>query len=221
MRHFVIVGAGGFGREVYQWLNDWITHRARDGSETYRIKGFLSDDAAIIEGEGEGSAGLLGTPRDYEVQDDDRLVMAIGNPRDKRRVAEDLMSRKGKFFTLIHPSACVASTATLGEGVVICPFATVSVNVLVADFVMLNLYASIGHDARIGKYGVLSPYATLNGFAMLEEEVFLGTHASVTRGVRVGDRAVIGANSTAMRDVPAHSLVMGVPGKIWPNWTNR
>ncbi|MNY26624.1 putative acetyltransferase EpsM [compost metagenome] len=114
---------------------------------------------------------------------------------------------------MIHPSAIVASTARIGEGVVICPFSLVSDGVKIDDFAMLNYYASCGHDAEIGAYSILSPYATVNGMSCLEDEVFMGTHSTVTARRRVGHRAKINANSVAMQDVAPRCLVIGVPGK--------
>ena len=128
-------------------------------------------------------------------------------------------SRGAKFFSLIHPRALVARSASVGAGVVVCPFATVSANVTLGDFAMLNLYASCGHDSQVGRYGILSPYATLNGFAVMDDEVFLATHATVTLAVRVGYQSIVSANSVVMRSVPPKSLVIGVPGKNWPYWT--
>ena len=79
---------------------------------------------------------------------------------------------------------------------------------------MLNFYASCGHDAKIGKFSVLSPYATVNGFAELGEGVFLATHASVGPGRKIGADSKVSANSVVTADVPAKTLVYGVPGKM-------
>ena len=79
---------------------------------------------------------------------------------------------------------------------------------------MLNFYASCGHDAKIEKFCIFSPYATLNGFAELEEGVFLATHSTVVAGRKIGPDSKVSANSVVTADVPAKTLVYGVPGKM-------
>ena len=124
-----------------------------------------------------------------------------------------MKKRGAKFLTLVHPTAIMANTTKIGEGVIICPFCLVSDNVLLEDFVMLNIYSSCGHDAKVGSYSILSPYATLNGFVILEDEVFLGTHTTVIPYKRVGYKSKISANSVVMRDVATNKIVFGVSGK--------
>nr|MDQ3623052.1 acetyltransferase [Verrucomicrobiota bacterium] len=200
--------------EVHHWLSDWIEKSPVAGNRTCRIKGFLSNNASDLRGF-DIAAGILDDPDYYKVEEDDRFVLAIGTIEVKKRIATSLKERGARFFTLVHPTAVVAGTAHLGEGVVICPFATVSANVTVDDFAMLNFYASCGHDAKVGKYCILSPYATINGFGILEDEVFMGTHATVIAHKRVGFRSKISANSLAASDVLPYTLVQGVPGKAW------
>jgi acetyltransferase-like isoleucine patch superfamily enzyme len=44
--------------------------------------------------------------------------------------------------------------------------------------------------------------------------VWVGYGACVLRGVRVGDNSIVGSNSVLTRDVPANSVVGGVPAKV-------
>src|SRR5919109_4481804 len=44
--------------------------------------------------------------------------------------------------------------------------------------------------------------------------VWIGYNACILRGVRVGDNSIIGTNSVVTRDVPANSVVGGVPAKV-------
>ena len=206
MYNIIIVGAGGFGREVYQWVKDSFC------SEKFQVKGFLSDNPQPLDRFGI-DAPILGDEVTYEITECDRFIFAIGDVDIKKRIVTKLKDKGGEFLTLIHPTAVVAKSAKIGEGVIICPFALVSPNVELDDFVMMNFYSSCGHDAKVGKHCILSPYATLNGFAILADEVFLGSHATVAAHKQVGYRAKISANSVAMYDVPANTLVYGVPGK--------
>ena len=206
MYNIIIVGAGGFGREVYLWAKDSFP------KDQYTIKGFLDDNPRILDNYNI-NINIIGNLDNYEIKNQDRFLFAVGDIDIKKSLIVRLKRRGAKFLTLIHPGAIVANTAKIGEGAIICPFCLVSDNVLLEDFVMMNVYSSCGHDVKVGSYSILSPYATLNGFVILEDEVFLGTHATVIPYKKVGCKSKISANSVVMRDVPANKMVFGVPGK--------
>jgi sugar O-acyltransferase (sialic acid O-acetyltransferase NeuD family) len=203
----IIVGAGGFGREVFQWTRDTWPDRVS------RIAGFLSS-AAHGSPSDDGPVPVMGDPLNFEPLPGDRFLLAIGIPETRRRVAEALENRGAEFLTLIHPTAIVAATANIGAGSILCPYAIVSDSAGIGRHVLLNYHASLGHDASAGDFAVLSPYASLGGNAHVEEDVFLGMHASVGPGKRVGARSKVSANSCALSNAPADSIVFGVPGKI-------
>ena len=208
-RRILIVGAGGFGREVAEWAHDaWPAHRQL-------VAGMLSEDAGVLAGT-RCPLPILGRPSDFQPVAGDSLVLGIGIPRVRRQVTESLLARGGRFLTLVHPTAVVAESARIGMGVVICPQAVVSVDTTLGDFAVLNYHTSLGHDAIVGDYSVLSPYATLGGSAAIGADVFLGLHATVGPRITVGDRTVISANSCALSPVPPDSLVYGVPGRSAP-----
>jgi sugar O-acyltransferase (sialic acid O-acetyltransferase NeuD family) len=208
-RRLLIVGAGGFGREVLQWARDaWPNHADL-------IAGFLSDDPLRLDGFSTG-ARILSPVHDYRPEDGDYLLLGVGIPFSRRRVTEQLLARGARFVSLVHPQAVVASSAIVGEGAVICPFAVVSDSAQLGRFVLINYHASLGHDSTAGDFAVLSPYATLGGSAAVGEEVFLGLHASVGPGKSVGARSKVSANSCVLTTSPADSIVFGVPGRISP-----
>ena len=209
IRRILIVGAGGFGREVLQWARDaWPEHASR-------IAGFLSAEHDRLE-QHACSHEIIGDPERYEPRPGDAVLLAIGIPVVRRQVAESLRSRGAVFLNLIHPSAIVAATATIGEGAIVCPYAIVSDAARVGAFVLMNYHASLGHDASAGDYAVLSPYATLGGNAHIAEDVFMGLHASVGPGRRIGARSKVSANSCALSDAPPESIVYGAPGRVGP-----
>jgi len=208
-RRIVIVGAGGFGREVLQWARDAWPEQAS------RVGGFLSDDPHRLDGFKTGAA-ILSAVGNYRPAAGDYLLLGIGVPYSRRRVAEQLLAWDARFLTLVHPRAIVAPTASIGHGAIICPFAIVSDSAELGRFVLANYHASFGHDAAAGEYAVLSPYATLGGGARIDEEVFLGLHASVGPGIAVGARSKVSANSCVLSATPADSLVYGVPGRVVP-----
>lgn len=203
----LIVGAGGFGREMLQWARDaWPEHGGRIG-------GFLSADRDILRNHA-CDLPILADPADFRPEAGDGLLLGIGIPGVRRRVAETLVGRGATFLSLVHPTAVVARGAAIGAGAVVCPFAVVSDGARVETCALINYHASVAHDAHAGEYAVLSPYATLGGKACIGADAFLGLHASVGPGCRVGDRSKVAANSCALSDVPPDSLAYGVPGRV-------
>ena len=209
VRRILIVGAGGFGREVLQWTRDaWPEH-------TGKIAGFLSADPHALHGHAL-DLPILGDPAAFEPEPGDALLLAIGIPTVRRSVAEDLERRGATFLTLVHPAAIVFPTATIGSGSILCPHAIASDSVRLGRFTLMNYHSSLGHDAHAGDFAVLSPYAALGGGAAIGPDVFLGLHASIGPGVQIGPRTKITANSAALHDAPADSLIHGVPGRHSP-----
>lgn len=205
VRRILIVGAGGFGREVLLWASDaWPDHAAE-------IAGFLSADPALPV-----PLPILGDPAAFLPAPGDGLLLAIGIPHVRRRVAEALLARDAKFLTLVHPTAVVAPSAAIGLGSILCPYSIASDAARLGRFTLMNYHSSLGHDASAGDFSVLSPYAALGGGATIADDVFLGLHASLGPGKRIGPRSKVSANSAALADAPADSLVFGVPGRVSP-----
>jgi sugar O-acyltransferase (sialic acid O-acetyltransferase NeuD family) len=205
----LIVGAGGFGREVLTWARDtW-------SADSDKLIGFLSADRNVLDGR-VCDLPILGDPADFAPSTGDAFLLAIGIPHVRRRVAEILESRGARFLSLVHPTAIVAPTASVGSGSIVCPFAIVSDASRIGPFALLNYGSSVGHDAVVGTFGVLSPYAAIAGNAELGLDGFMGLHASLGPGCRVGASSKISANSCALSDAPAQSLIFGVPGRASP-----
>jgi sugar O-acyltransferase (sialic acid O-acetyltransferase NeuD family) len=208
-KRILIVGAGGFGREAYQWACQAWPHWID------RITGFLSANADALDG-CSCPLPILSDPAAFTPQQGDGLVLGIGIPGTRRRVAEDLASRGGSFLTLVHPSSTVVPSAVIGAGSIVCPHAVVSDAAVLGACVLVNYHASLAHDAHAGDFAVLSPYATLGGAAAIGPDCFLGLHASVGPRVSLGAGCKVAANSCALHDAPPRSLLHGVPGRISP-----
>jgi sugar O-acyltransferase (sialic acid O-acetyltransferase NeuD family) len=199
---YILVGAGAFGRELINWAEDCGTP----------FTGFLDSSAAALDGY-DYRLDYLGAIEAFQPQQSDCLVMAVGDPAAKRALATLLLSKGARFARLVHPSAVVARTAKLGEGVVVCPQAMVSADARVGDFVAVNALASVGHDVDLGAYSTLSAHVDLTGWVRVGEACFFGSGARVLPKVKVGAGARIGAGATVMRSVPEGATMYTAPAK--------
>lgn len=199
----IIIGGGGLGREVYQYLND---------CGLGDVKGFL-DDRPPSELRIPNDLPLLGTIAQHEPTTDERFVLAVGDPAMRESVAARLQSQGAHFISIVHPRAYVAASAIIGRGSIIAPFASVGASARLGEFCQVHFYASAAHDSDIGPFSALSPYAVVNGGGRLGTGVFMGTRATVNPGRSVGDHSKVAAGAVVYQNVPEQSLAAGNPAK--------
>ncbi len=202
----IIVGAGGFGREVYFWAKDSFS------KDQYRIKGFLDDNPRILDNY-DMEVGIIGNLNSYEVKRQDRFVFAIAKTETKVRLITKLKKRGAKFISLIHPSVLIVPTAKIGEGVVICPNCIITTNVQIDNYVTINSGTIIGHDIIIQDYTSVMSQVEIGGNSKLGSKVFIGSCSMIIPGRKIGDNAFVGAGSVVIRNVEENTNVFGNPAK--------
>lgn len=207
MSKLYIVGAGGFGREVYCWLQDEA--RILEGVQ---FAGFLDDNAQVLDGFNY-PLGVVGTISAFMPGPGDVFICGIGAVGLKKKLCAQLIERGARFLTLVHPTAVLGCNVKIGSGAVICPRVTLTCDIEVGAMAMINCHSTLGHDARVGNWSTVSAHCDLTGFTQIGEAVFLGSGARVIPGKTVGDGAVVGAGSVVIRKVPAGQTVFGNPAR--------
>lgn len=209
MKKILIVGAGGFGRELLQWIKDINAEKP-----TWEIGGFLDDNLQALDGV-EIDYPVVGTISDWQPKDDEVFALAMGKPQLKRMVVEKLKSRGAHFAAVIHPTALVSPFAHYGEGLVMFPYSKLSCNSTVGDFVSI-LTTSIGHDNEIGDYTMISGGCNIVRNVKIGKDVFVAAGVCIAQDVVVKDGAYIGLGSVVLKDVKAGTKVFGNPARIIP-----
>jgi serine O-acetyltransferase len=113
-----------------------------------------------------------------------------------------LISQVARFLTgiEIHPGA------TIGKGF----------------FIDHGMGVVIGETSLLGDYCTLFQGVTLGGTGKghgkrhptLGDHVMVGVGAKVLGNITIGDHSYIGANAVVLNSVPAHSTVVGIPGRV-------
>ncbi|GGX40361.1 acetyltransferase [Undibacterium squillarum] len=208
MKQVVIVGGGGMAREVIALMSPMIQ------SGDVRIRGVIDDTLPLGADFCPGySCQVLSSIEKFIPEENDLLLLAIGDPAARLKLGRELSARGCKFFTFIHPTSIIAPDAKLGSGVVIYPYSLISANTRLGDFVLINVHSGAGHDVVIGDGSVVCAHVDLTGFVRIGEAVLIGSHASVLPKVKVGDHAKIGAGSIVVRSVRAHATVFAQPAR--------
>ena len=207
MKNLIIIGVGGFAREVY-----WHAQKSHGFGVDWRIKGFLDGDVKLAaEDYALLPEKVLDDVDGYEICADDVFTCAVGTPKARRNLAEKILARGGEFINIISTLAYVMPTVEIGHGVIISPHACIGDRARLGDFVALNALTIIGHDAQIGEFSCVMPHANIAGKCKIGAGVFVGSGAIVLPKAKVGDGATVGAGCVVLKKVRAGATVFGNP----------
>ncbi len=207
MARFLIIGAGGHGKVVADIL------LARNEAAA----GFIDADESRIH---ETVAGLpvLGTMNRLEHIAREHhctaAVVAIGDNRVRLEHAREVRRAGLALASAIHPTAVIAYSAKVGQGVVICMGAAICAEAVVGDLAIINTGAVVDHECNIGPAAHVCPNATLAGRVEVGEGAFIGIGASIIQCIRLGDWSTIGAGAVVIEDIPNDTTAVGVPARI-------
>jgi len=201
-RRIVVIGGGGFGREVVELIADV---NAAPGGAMWDLVGILDDgspDGALL--------ARLETTHLGPVEH----VIAVGGCQARAAIDARCLEWGRRAATLVHPTAVVGRRSVdLGEGSILCAHSTATTNVVLGRHVHLNPHASIGHDTTVGDHTTLTPQAAVAGEVTIGDRVFVGTAAVVGPRLQVGADVLVGAGAVVVDDVPAGLTIAGVPAR--------
>lgn len=211
IKDIVIIGAGGFGREV-AWLIECINQQKYE----WDFIGYIDDDKSKY--------GILLNDKpvigDFSwLQEKNNLyyVCAIGNPFVKKKLCEKADRYSLKLATLIAPDVKISKHNEIGDGCIICTGNILTVNTKVEENVILNLDCTVGHDAIIRRYTTVLPNVNISGKVTIGECCNIGTGSAIIQEITIGDNVTLGAGSVVVHDLPDNCTAVGVPARVIKN----
>lgn len=207
MKQLLIIGARGWGREVYDIAKACIAAGAE-----FMVKGFLDDKSDALDGY-DNYPPILGPVETYDVKPDDVFVCALGDVSYKKHYADIIESKGGMFVSLIHPTAILGNNAHIGVGCVVGAYANLSSDTRIGDFVTFSIKAGMGHDSSIGDYSHIGGFTNISGFVAIGEMVTVHPCCNILPHKKIGDKAVIGTSSVVLTNVKMGKTVYGNPAR--------
>lgn len=207
MKKIAIIGAGGFGREV-KMLIDHINQK----NEQFEIQGFYDDKHYDHDINGVPYLGKI--EKINEVKEPLCIAVAIGDPKTKKKIIQGIHNANIEFPTLIHPSVIIGQDDTkVGNGNIICAGVIITVNIVIENFVILNLSCTVGHDTIIKDYSSFMPTVNISGEVVINEAVYVGTGAKIINLLEIGENTIVGAGAVVYKSLPANCTAVGIPAK--------
>lgn len=207
MKDIVIIGSGGFGREVA-----WLLEENNKIKQEWNILGYVSND----NNNEYLKYPILGT-EDWLLKYEGFIHAAccVGNAELRHTIVNRYNDKHNiEFPPIISKDAIVAESAVIGKGAIICAGTIITVNVKVGDFSIINLDCTIGHEAELEPFVTMYPNVNVSGNVHIGRETEIGTGSVIIQGIHIGQHAIIGANASVVRNVPEWTTSVGVPAKV-------
>lgn len=203
----LIIGAGNIGGFISYNINSF---------GNYELLGFLDDDPNKIGKQIYGSTvlGNIASIDEHILAYGIAVVIGIGNPNTKRKIADGFKGKTLFYPNFIGPNVWLSENVTVGEGIIIYPGTSINYETSVEDFSIINMNCAIGHNCIIGKFSTLAPGVNLGGFTKVGCETDIGIGASTIQGISMGSNVQIGGQTMVIKDINSDEVVVGNPARV-------
>jgi len=206
---YAVYGASGFGREVMPLIkaqypdNDAQFIFIDDGDQQDRLNGHLVWSYQQ----------LLKHPAVHK-----NIIIAIADSQVRAKLALRCEQDGLTLISVFAPHHVQMDAVDVQEGLILCPFTTLTSNIRIGRHVHLNIYSYIAHDCIIGDFVTFAPRVSCNGNVIIEDHAYIGTGAVIKQGTPdkplvIGRGAVVGMGAVVTKSVPAGVTVVGNPAR--------
>lgn len=158
-----------------------------------------------------GSEQTNGALEDLKKKD---FFIAIGYNEIRSTVYQSLAEKNIFPINLIHPSAVVCPSASIGDyGIMIAPNVSINPLAKIGRGVICNTSSVIEHECIVEEFAHIGPGAILCGNVTIGRTTFVGAGSVIRQGITIGRNVTIGAGAVVVKNVPDGTTVMGIPAR--------
>lgn len=203
MKDIIVVGGGGFAKEVIWLANDC----------NRKVRGVLDDSAQTHNTQVQG-ATVLGNVAEWVNYKNCEFIIAIGSPRTRRNVLNKMLTLgEPDFATLTHPSVRLSNTVSIDEGSIICAGSILTADISLGKHNILNLNVTVGHECEFADYVTVAPMVAVSGNVKLQPLVEVGTGAVIRQGLELAEGSMLGMGGILTKNIPERMIYAGNPAK--------
>jgi len=205
MKKVYIIGAGGFAAE----LTDYIFQNNKINSEKLEIVGYFDIDKRTYDNYS-FKKPFLGDEKKYKFNDNDNVLIAIGNIQIRKKIIKFFYKQKINFLNFVHYTSHLSSDSTLGIGNIICPYVIVGPNTNIGNFNLINYSCGIPHDNTLGNNNIFSPNCQLTGFTEIGNDNLFGVSTGSKPNIIIGNNNKIQPGIIVDRNIKNNMLVFNL-----------
>ena len=139
------------------------------------------------------------------------VAFGIGSNSIRAKLFERVQNSGFEIVSLIHPSAIISSSVTIGKGTVIMPNVVVNAKATIGNGVILNSSCVVEHDCMIDDFVHISPKVSLAGDVKVGKFTHIGIGSNVIQGIIIGSNVIVGGGSMVIRNIDDNHKVVGIP----------
>ena len=185
------------GGKAYRQIEDAVV-----GNDNINLVGYFDDDER-------NSKEKLGEI-DFDIINSlwldgmfDRVFVATGDSQLRTTILNSLSDIGIKTINIIHPTAYISDSATIGSNVFIGPMASIGPKSFVGDGCFLSAFSNVEHHCYLSQNILFGPGVMLSGSVKIGARTVLSSGVSVESNIVIGEDVFVGVGlgvSTHLKD---------------------
>lgn len=206
MKKIIVLGSAGNSLDIIDIVNQlsWCS-----------CVGIL-DDAAELHGRSVYGVKVLGGLDTAPEYGDCYFVNGIWGI-SSHAVRDQIIARTRlsteRFISVIHPTAVVSPSVSIGKGTVIFANVTIGANAVIGNHCAILASSVINHDVVINDYVSIASCAGVAGGVSIGSMSYIGSGAQVRENLTIGEKALVAMGAVVVKNVALNDTVLGCPAK--------
>jgi sugar O-acyltransferase (sialic acid O-acetyltransferase NeuD family) len=140
----------------------------------------------------------------------DRIFVATGNAGLRAKILQELGNKGVSFINVIHPSAIISRSATIGANVFVGAQAVIGPKTQIGHGCFISAMSNVDHHCCLNQGVLLGPGVMLSGSVNVGAETILGAGVAVESNISIGSRVYIAPGTGITVNVKDNQRILGV-----------